>query len=380
MTVRTVFELLRDAARAFGQDNAARLSAALAYSTVFALSPLLLLAVTIAGYFLGQGRVEQLVLDQVTTVLGRDTADFIESLLMSAQEPTAFSLAAIIGVALLFFAASNIILQLQASLNTLWGATPPPGGLLTLIRDRLVAFTLVIGFALFVGAFLIGNTVLAVFAGALSDRFGGGAFWLRLGTFGLQIAMFTGLFAMIYKVLPSVKLNWRDVWLGAFVTSLLFSIGQHLIGFYFGRASPASPYGAAGSLVVLLLWIYYSSQILFFGAELIWVYVQRRDHPGHSALHKTMPLPTRRFAVKGDLEEARRVEIAQRKGEPVLRTQGGPPQETSAQPSRLAAGLTGLLGGVLLALLALPVTLLALLLRALLRAVTRTVTRLTRRT
>jgi membrane protein len=275
-----LFTLIREAALAFGQDKAPRLSAAIAYYAMFSIAPLLLFAVAVAGFFLTSETVITNLLGPDSTVaqsVGPDTAAFLRTLI---PEPDSLqrgsALATTLGFVALFLGATGLFVQLQDALNSLWGADPaPPQGVLTLVRTRAVAFLLILGIGLILIAFLGLNTYLSVIARGLGDVIGAGAFFVRAGTFFLSIALLTPVFAAVYKFLPAVKLQWREVWVGSAVTATLFTLGQLLIGLYFGRAAPGSVFGAAASLVLLMLWIYYSAMIFFFGAEVTWVYSQK---------------------------------------------------------------------------------------------------------
>ena len=201
-------------------------------------------------------------------------ATFIKTLLPKVS--SGLTWASVIGAVTVFLTATGLFIQLQSSLNALWGADPPPKqNLWTMIRTRLTSFALVLVIGGLIIAFLIGNTYLSAIAERIGNTIGFGAFFVRLGTFVLSSLLFTPIFAFIYKFLPDVKLQWREVWVGAGVTAVLFTVGQGLIGLYFARIASNNPYGAAAALFLMLLWIYYSSMIVFFGAEITWVYSQQ---------------------------------------------------------------------------------------------------------
>ncbi len=276
-----VFALLRDASLAFSQDNAPRLAAALAYYAFSAIAPLLFLVTVVAGYFLGQAKVRAQLFNALNDSVGPQVSTFIQTLLPKLSGGN-LTWASVIGGVTVFLTATSLFVQLQGSLNSLWGLVPPddtPPTLLQnvwlIVKTRLIAFALVLLFGAFIIAFLVGNTVLSAVASRLGDTIGFGAFFVRLGTFLLSMLLFTPVFASLYKFLPSVKLPWREVWVGSAVTAALFTLGQVLIGLYFGRIAGNSPYGAAAALFLMLLWIYYSSMIVFFGAEITWVYSQQ---------------------------------------------------------------------------------------------------------
>lgn len=273
--------LLRDSYLAFAQDNAPRLAAALAYYAFSAIAPLLFLVTVVAGYFLGRDQVRAQLLQGLRDNLGDAIATLISGLLPKLNSDS-LTWAGVIGAFTVFLTGTGLFVQLQSSLNALWGADPPVGkpptllqNIWNLVKTRLIAFGLVLLFGALIIAFLVGNAYLSAVAERIGDLIGFGAFFVRAGTFLLSVLMFTPVFAFIYKFLPSVRLEWREVWVGAGITAALFTLGQVLIGLYFGRFAGSSPYGAAAALFLMLLWIYYSSMIVFFGAEVTWVFSQR---------------------------------------------------------------------------------------------------------
>ena len=259
------------------EDDAPSLGAALAYYTVFSLAPLMTIAIAIAGFFLGKEAAQGQIFDELRGLLGAEGGKAVEEMVQSANaQPTAGVVATIISVIMLLFGASGVFGQLQASLNAIWGVKAKPGrGVLGIIKDRLLSFgfTLVVGFLLLVSLLLTaGMALMADWIGGLMPGSEALAFILNIV---LSLSMITLLFATIFKFLPDAKIAWHDVWIGAFLTALLFTIGKFALGIYLGKSGVASSYGAAGSLIVLLLWVYYSSQILFFGAEFTQVYANR---------------------------------------------------------------------------------------------------------
>ncbi|MFC5849506.1 YihY/virulence factor BrkB family protein [Deinococcus petrolearius] len=272
--------LIRGAALAFGQDKAPRLAAAIAYYAIFSIAPLLVFAVAVAGFFLSDGAVIQQLFGPGSLVaqnLGPQAAEFLRDLLNNQEGIQRGSVwASVIAFVILFMGATGLFVQIQDALNSMWGADPaPPQGLLAVARTRILAFLMIVLIGVLLLAFLGFNTYLSAIAQNLGDRIGAGAFFVRLGTLILSVLFLTPMFAAIYKLLPAVKLEWRDVGVGGAVTATLFTLGQLLIGLYFGQAAPGSAFAAAGTLVTLLLWIYYSAMIFFFGAEVTWVYSQK---------------------------------------------------------------------------------------------------------
>jgi membrane protein len=260
----------------WSKDNALTLGAALAYYTVFSMAPLLVLVIAIAGLVFGRADAQGQIVSQVQGTLGASGAELIQSMIERASEPKSGVIATVISLATMLFGASGVFGALQGSLNQIWGAhTVRRTGFRGQLERRVLSFSmiLVIGFLLLVSLAL--TAVLSGLHGAIDAYFTIPSEALSLANFTLSFAIVTALFAMIFKILPDARIEWRDVWLGAAVTALLFTIGKSLIGIYLGRAGVTSVYGAAGSLVLVLLWVYYSSQLLFLGAEFTEVYSRR---------------------------------------------------------------------------------------------------------
>jgi membrane protein len=278
MNAAGFWQLLKQSFNEWYADKAPRLGAALAYYTIFSLAPLLLIAVALASMVFGDKAARGEIVGEIENTMGAPAATAIEEMLKRNYETGGSWPATITGLVLLFFGASGVFIELQDALNTIWKVAPRPGrGWLNMIRDRFVSFTVVLG----TGFLLLVS--LAVSAGlAALNRFltpesvpGGTHLWQGLNAL-VSFGLITLLFAMIYKILPDVTVAWRDVWTGAAFTALLFTVGKHLIGLYLGQSSTASVFGAAGSLAIILVWVYYSSQILLFGAEFTRVYALRR--------------------------------------------------------------------------------------------------------
>jgi membrane protein len=258
----------------FAHDSLAE-SAALAYYTVFSLAPVLLIVVAIAGAVFGTDAVRGRIVGQFGGLMGEEQAKMIQTILQKTQEGKSSGLAAAVGIVTLVVGASGVFAQLQSSLNRIWEVKPKPGHFFRdFIRKRLLSFAIVvaIGFLLLVS--LVVSTGIEALRNYVSQRFAGDAVWLEWANAILSFALFTLLFAMIYRILPDAKIPWRDVWLGAFVTSLLFVFGKWAIGLYMGRAAVTSAFGAAGSIVALLVWVYYASFIVLFGAEFTHAYAK----------------------------------------------------------------------------------------------------------
>ena len=279
---RKYWQLARRSVDEFFEDSPFQLAAALSFYTVLSLSPLVLIVVAAAGLVWGEQPVRSELLNQIRELTGDAGAETVRTVLESTTISGQSIGSMILGIITLLFGATTVFAQLQSSLNQIWDVktavkTVTRRGLLwSLIRTRLLSLTLVlaVGFLLLVS--LVVSAALAAFQAYLSRAFpGGGTLWQILN-FLVSLLVISVLIAMVYRVLPDVRLDWPDVWVGAITTSLLFGVGKFLIGLYLGRASIGSSYGAAGSLVVFLVWVYYSSLIMFFGAEITFVYAQDR--------------------------------------------------------------------------------------------------------
>lgn len=276
----SMLNLLRDTFREWLDDGANRLAAALAYYTTFSLAPLLVLIIAIAGLIGGREAAQTQTMAQVQDLLGTDGREFVQGMIESASKPTTGWTATILGALTLLFGALGVFGELQNSLNTIWEVKPKPArgfrdGVKRFVIKRLMSFTMVLGIGFLLLASLVVSAALSALGEYIGNRWPLADFWLQLINFLISFAVITVLFAMIFKFLPEIKIAWKDVWLGAAVTSALFTLGKFLIGLYLGRSEVGNTFGAAGSLAILLIWIYYSAQILFFGAEFTQVYANR---------------------------------------------------------------------------------------------------------
>ncbi|WP_197985415.1 YihY/virulence factor BrkB family protein [Leptolyngbya sp. Cla-17] len=269
------------------EDNVPVLAAALAYYTVFSLAPLLLIAIAIAGAVFGEEAARGELVRQIQGLVGKDGAEAIQAMIQNADKPgSGGAIATIIGVVLLMFGASGVFGQLQAALNTIWEVKPKPGqGIRGFLVSRFLSFAmvLVIGFLLLVSLLL--STVLATVSYFFNNLMPGIPILGQVINFAISFGVITVLFASIYKFLPDVEIPWKNLWVGAAVTAILFNIGKLAIGLYLGNSSVGSAYGAAGSLVVLLIWVFYSAQILLIGAEFTQVYSKYRGTPLRPSKH-----------------------------------------------------------------------------------------------
>jgi membrane protein len=274
---REIWAVLRQTIGEYLTDDVPRLAAALSYYTAFALAPLLVIVIAVAGLVFDSSRVRGEILGQVALLLGQGGADLVGVMLEAAARPHHSVVAVVAGVVTMVLAASGLFGELQSALNVVWDVEArETGGFLGLLRRRFVSFAMVLGIGFLLLVSLVLSAGVSAFSKFAGQRLPGWDIALQAGNVILGFAFTTVLFALIYKVLPDVKLRWRDVWTEALLTATLFSAGRLLIGLYLGRSSVSSAYGAAGSLAIVLLWVYYSSQILLLGAELAQVRARRR--------------------------------------------------------------------------------------------------------
>lgn len=270
---KILWNLLKDTAAKWSRDQAPRLGAALAYYATFSLAPLLVITVGISGLVLGRKAATDQIVSGIQGLVGKDSATTIQAMIAKSNQPATSIITSIFGLVALLFGASGVFGELQQSLNAIWEIKPKPKrGLLATIRDKFFSFGMVLstGFLLLVS--LVISAGLAAVRNNVTGLMPGWDVIPQIMNFIISIAVITVLFALIFKYVPDAKIAWADVWIGAVLTALLFTIGKALIGLYIGYSSLSSTYGAAASLVVILLWVYYSAQILFFGAEFTQVY------------------------------------------------------------------------------------------------------------
>jgi membrane protein len=276
--IKSFVELLKETFSEFSEDQAPRLAAALAYYTIFSMAPLLVIAIAIASFVFagfGQQNVQSQVLALIGGVVGGNSADLVKTMIGGALKPSSSIPATVIGVITLLLGATGLFMSIQSALNTVWEATPEAGGVMGMIKKRLLSFGMILG----IGFLLLLSMVISIVLNALTSHFGaflpGSLTLSKILNPIIFFVLITVLFAMIYKFLPDVEISWKDVWVGAAVTSALFNIGKYLIGLYMANSSVGSVYGAAGSLAVLLVWIYYSAMIFLLGAEFTQVYAKK---------------------------------------------------------------------------------------------------------
>lgn len=295
MTVATLWEISKQTVAEWSNDKPFRLSAALAYYTLFSIAPLLVVALGVAGVVFGEEAARGQIFGPLATLLGPQSADAVQNAVAAASIKSSGILATVLGIATLIVGASAVFGELQDALNTIWRAKPPDdAGWWDLVKKRLLSLSMVavIGFLLLV------SLALSAALNAIGTYLGGTltlpAFALETINFLLSLGVITLLLAAIFKILPDVDNAWSDVWIGAAATAVLFTIGKSLIGIYIGRSALGSTYGAAASLIILLVWVYYSSLILFLGAEFTQVYAKRHGSQVNRGAPAAEPVAERR--------------------------------------------------------------------------------------
>lgn len=269
-----IWPLVKESVLSWSRDSASSMGAALAYYTVFSIAPLLLIVVSIAGLVFGEEAARGEILAQLRGLLGEEGAAAVQGLLESTSERVRPGWAAVGSVAVLLIGATTVFAELQRALDLVWRAPEPPAqqGLWRFLRARLLSFGLILAFGFLLLVSLIASAALAALGQWWGPMLGGWEIVAQVLNFAISFAIITVMFAMIYKFMPRVSVQWPDVWVGAVVTAALFTIGKTLIGLYLGKSAVASGFGAAASLVVLLVWVYYSAQIFLLGAEFTSVY------------------------------------------------------------------------------------------------------------
>jgi len=305
---KELLALLKETVSEWSDDNVPRLGASLAFYTLLSLAPLLVVVVAIAGIAYGKQAAQGQLFWQIRGLVGPDGARAIQGLLEGAYKPGTGAVATVLGILTLAVGASSVVVELRAALNTIWHVPTAPddtrlSSIFRLVKERFYSFALILG----VGFLLLVSLVLNACLAAMGKFFGGflpaPEGLLQAATSLISFLVITGLFAAIYKLVPDVRLKWSDVTIGASVTALLFTAGKHLIGLYLGKASFGSTYGAAGSLVVVLVWVYYSSQLFFFGAEFTKVYTKKYGSHLTAKLELNAPKPESPVVQPAEVEQ-----------------------------------------------------------------------------
>jgi len=272
---RRIGSLLKETASQWSDDEASRLAASLALYTMLSIAPLLVVAVAVAGMVFGADAARGHITREIGTVVGPQAGQSIEALVANARSPSAGIVSSVAGIVVALFGASGVFGELQSALNRIWEVKPRPGrGVRGVLRDRFFSFSMVMGVAFLLLVSLVVSAALASASEYFEHVIPFAGLWEVLNS-AIGLAVTSVLFALIFKLVPDVKVAWRDVWVGGLVTAVLFSVGRIALGWYVGRSATVSPFGAAGSLVALIVWVYYSAQILFMGAEFAQVYASR---------------------------------------------------------------------------------------------------------
>lgn len=289
--IKKIFTLVKKTIKEWSEDKAARLAAALAYYAAFSLAPILVIAISVASLFFEQKAVQTLVVDQIISLTGEQGGELIVTMLDASRSTESNLLLGLIGIVTLILGATGVFGQIQDAMNTMWEVTPKPGrGIIGMLKDRFLSFTMVVGVGFLL---LISLVVSAALSGLESwgvEMFPGFETIVIGVNFVISFTIITVLFALVFKYVPDAEVAWKDVWLGAVVTSGLFSLGKFAIGLYLGNSSVAEQFGPAGSLMILLVWVYYSAQISFLGAEFTQVYANTygsRVRPAENAIPLT---------------------------------------------------------------------------------------------
>jgi membrane protein len=280
--IKELPKLLSDSVSEFIDDKGLKMAAALSYYTAFSIGPMLLIVISFVGLFFGEEKARIEIVGQANELIGADGAAMLNTIIKGASNPSTGILAAVLSFVLLILGAVSVFIELQESLNIIWGVELKPGrGLRNLIRTRIVSFSMVIASSFILMVSLIADSVLTLINKYMGNLFPSIIPVAEISNYIGSFIIITILFALIFKYLPNVRISWKYIWAGALVTSFLFFIGKYLIGMYLGKSSYSSSYGAAASLIVLFVWIYYSGLILYLGAEITYIY---RCRYGDSAL------------------------------------------------------------------------------------------------
>lgn len=276
-SIRSWLSLIRATFQEYFADGVPRLGAALAFYTIFSLPALLIVVIAVAGLAFGVEAAQSQIVAEIEGFIGHDSAVALQAIIESARKPEAGVIATIVGLITLLIGATGVFGEIEDALNIVWNVPKTKGfNLLALIKSRFLSFSLILGTGFLLLVSLVISAGLAAIGKYSSQLFPEMEIMLQVANALISLAVITVLFAMIYKLLPKVKVAWKDVWMGAFLATVLFSLGKSLIALYIGKSNIASTYGAAGSLVVILIWVYFSAQVFLLGAEYTQVYSHRR--------------------------------------------------------------------------------------------------------
>ena len=296
-----IYQLLRTTYFQYSKDKVPRMGAALAYYTIFSLAPLLVIAIAIAGFVFGKDAVQGQIMGQIQGLIGPESALAVQTILQSAHKPVGGTIATVFSVVVLLIGASGVFVEMQDALNEIWKVdTTSKTGVWNLLRSRFSSFGMVLGIGFLLLVSLLLSAALSAAANYISSLIPVPPAILHAADFAFSFLFIAGLMALIFKLLPDVPISWSDVWVGALLTSLFFTIGKFLIGFYVGKSIRMSAYGATGAVVIILAWVYYSAQILYFGAEFTRVFSHQcgsrgaiRDKNAQTQFQEGSPQPAR---------------------------------------------------------------------------------------
>jgi membrane protein len=275
-TTTQLWSILKQTLKEWSKDNVSRLAAAVSYYALLSIAPLLLITVFVLGLVFGEESARVRVVSAMSSVVGRQGTAAIETLAQSAHASDSSILGTIVGVAIALFGASGAFVELQASMNTIWDVPARQGQVvLSYALDRMWSFVMVVSVSLLLLVSAVSSAVLSIVGEFFAQVLPGGKMLWHLVNFGSSLALITGVFALMFKSLPDTLIRWNDVWLGSFITALLFVLGNLVLGVYFGKSGVTSSFGGAGSVVGLIIWVYYSAQIIFLGAEFTEVYTRQ---------------------------------------------------------------------------------------------------------
>lgn len=323
--LKYLFVLLKRTIQAYGEDKVPRLGAALAYYAVFSLAPLLLIATAVAGFVFGPEAARGEIVAQFDSLLGESGARLVETMIEQAYQPAQGILASVLGIGSLVLGATGVFNQLQGAMNVIWD-TPEKetGGILNTIKDRLLSMTMVVATGFLLLTSLVVSAGVAALSRYLTAWIGpGAATFIGAASFIISLLITAVMFALMFKYLPDTEVEWEDVWVGGTITAVLFSVGKLLIGLYLGNASVGSTYGAAGSMAIVLLWVYYSAQIFFLGAEFTYVYANETGSRKVQAVRVPLSAHNHQVEVEG-----------------IDAPQGSPERDDVFEPKRETVGTT----------------------------------------
>jgi membrane protein len=291
MDWKEVWATIKETGQEWGEDRLSRVAAALAYYTIFALPPLLVIAIAVAGFVIGRQDVQQRVIAQVQGIIGQAGAQAVAAMIQGAQNSSGGVLATVLSAVLLLFSATGVFVQLQGAFDTVWDIPPSEqGGFPNTVLTRLKAVTMVIGVGLLLLISMLLSAALSAVAVFAAHYLPASNWVMQVINYFVSFVIIVPLFALVFRTFPDTDVQWRDVWIGSAITALLFILGQLGIGLYLGRSAVTSTYGAAGSLAVILLWVYYSAQIVLLGAEFTQVYAKhfgsrrKRERPSQAEI------------------------------------------------------------------------------------------------